>query len=73
MAKKKKKSDVEHYFDAKKAVQSEGSAPPQKGYLPAKKDWVFCQNDYYREIKQGDDVSDMTENMLLSLKTEGVI
>lgn len=41
--------------------------------LEAKKDFVICQNDYFRQIKVGDDISDVPECYRQNLKTEGVI
>jgi len=39
-----------------------------------KKDWVLHQNDYHKELKEGDPLpSDVPEHLLVSLKTEGVI
>lgn len=41
--------------------------------LIAKKDFVINFNDYHREIKIGEDVSDIPKEFLTNLKTEGVI
>lgn len=41
--------------------------------VKAKKDFVICQNDYYKEIKAGDDISDVPEVYHENLKTEQVI
>jgi len=39
----------------------------------AKKDFIICRNDYYREIKEGDDLSDIPLMYYANLKTEKVI
>lgn len=39
----------------------------------AKKDFVITHNDYRREIKTGDDLSDVPPIYLENLKTEGVL
>jgi hypothetical protein len=46
----------------------------QKQELPlAKKDFTIRHNNYLREIKKGDDVSDVPVIYLENLKTEGVL
>lgn len=49
----------------KKAVKAEK--------LQAKKAFVICQNDYFRVIKAGDDLSNVPQAFMENLKTEGVI
>ena len=39
----------------------------------ALKDFVVSQNDFYLEIKEGDDLSEVPEMYLQNLKTEKVI
>lgn len=41
--------------------------------LIALRDFVICQNAYLREIKKGDDVSDVPEMYHQNLIAEGVI
>ena len=41
--------------------------------LKAKKDFVIFQNEYKREIKEGDDLSDIPKRFIENLKTEKVI
>lgn len=41
--------------------------------LTAKRDFVISQNEYFRKIKTGDDLSDVPEMFLQNLKTEKVI
>lgn len=47
--------------------------PEFKTPLIAKKDFKIVHNDYVREIKKGDDVSDVPEMYLNNLKIEGII
>ncbi len=42
-------------------------------YLIAKKEFVICQNGYFREIKEGEDISDVPAIYYDNLKTEKVI
>ena len=44
-----------------------------KAALLAKKSFVICHNEYFREIKAGDDLSDIPEIYLPNLLAEGVI
>lgn len=44
-----------------------------KASLLAKKSFTICQNEYFREIKEGDDLSDIPETYLPNLLAEGVI
>lgn len=39
----------------------------------AKKNFTISQNDYHREIKAGEDVSDVPVQYHENLKTEGII
>jgi len=41
--------------------------------LTALKDFCICHNEYFLNIKQGDDLSSVPEIYLENLKTEGVI
>lgn len=41
--------------------------------LVAKKDFEIHQNEYHREIKAGEDISDVPECYIPNLKTEGVL
>lgn len=55
---------------------AEKKAPTQKPAEKAriaKKDFVICQNQYRREIRSGEDISDVPEVYLPNLKTEGVL
>jgi len=63
MAKKKYKEDQDTWSESDNDLQR----------LVAKKDWSIHQNDFHREIKQGDDVSDLEQKFLDCLKAEGVI
>lgn len=47
--------------------------PVAKPELIAKKDFSIHHNEYHREIKKGDDLSDVPELYLDNLRTEGVI
>lgn len=44
-----------------------------RGTLIAKKEFKIVHNDYEREIKIGDDLSDVPELYLENLRTEGII
>ena len=57
----------------KKDLKDKDTEPDEKGDLIAKKDWVLFQNEYHRVIKQGDDCSDVPEQLKSALRTEGVI
>ncbi len=46
---------------------------PESSKLIAKKDFAINQNDYHKEIKKGDDLSDVPSVYLPNLKTEGVL
>lgn len=49
-------------------------APDKKaGDLIAKKDFVIHQNDFHREIKKGENLSDIPERYLQNLKVEGIL
>jgi hypothetical protein len=41
--------------------------------LIAKKNFVLCQNEYIRVIKEGDDLADVPERFHPNLVTEGVL
>lgn len=45
----------------------------EESRLIAKKDFVICHNDYFKEIKKGDDISDVPPIYIENLKTENVI
>lgn len=49
------------------------AAWPEDHELVAKKDFVIVWNDYRREIKVGDVLTDVPEMFYENLKTEGVI
>jgi hypothetical protein len=46
---------------------------PAKEAMIAKRDFLIVQNDYRREIKTGDDISDVPERYHENLRTEKVI
>ena len=46
---------------------------PEASPLIAKRAFVICQNEYFREIKEGDDLSDIPVRYHPNLKTEGVL
>lgn len=50
-------------------TKDRGEAPR----LVAKKAFVISHNDYCREIKAGDDISDVPELYFENLRTEGVL
>lgn len=50
----------------------EEKKPKSKGSI-AKKDFVICHNEYYREIKKGDDISDVPSKFKSNLKIEGIL
>lgn len=52
---------------------SEEVACESESMLIAKKAFIIRHNDYYREIKPGDDLSDIPELYHENLKTEGVL
>lgn len=58
--KKKREADVE-------------DAPDGVPWLTAKKDFVIKQNEYFRKIKAGDNLSDIPDRFLENLRTEGVL
>jgi len=65
MGKKKK----EKPFDC-----AAGFSEKPKRALIAKKDWrIFCPPEHDIKIKEGQDVSDVPQKFLATLKTEGVI
>lgn len=45
----------------------------KKPEMIAQKDFVICYNEIFREIKKGDDLSDIQEIFLANLMTEGVL
>lgn len=47
--------------------------PGKEPVLVAKKDHVICQNEHFFDIKKGDELSDIPEHFIQTLKTEGVI
>jgi hypothetical protein len=47
--------------------------PEEPEDMVAKKNHVICQNEYYFDIKKGDDLSDIPERFHQVLKTEQVI
>lgn len=59
--------------DQNETPEAESMEAPAKPQCLAKKDFVICQNEYFREIKAGDDLSDVPEKFSQNLKTEGVL
>ena len=57
----------------KKVSDKEKSEEKSSSSVRAKKDFVISFNDYHREIKEGDDLSDVPEMFIQNLKTENVI
>ncbi len=54
-------------------TKAKDSKPITKKDLVALRDFVICWNEYYKEIKAGDDISDVPEMFYENLKTEKVI
>lgn len=53
--------------------KKEAKNKPEKQVISAKKSFTICQNEFFREIKAGDDLSDIPEVYIENLKTEGVL
>lgn len=68
------KSKKPKYEDMSETVRMvEEHKPYYQHMMLAKKDFVIHHNDYHREIKIGEDVSDVPTMFHQNLKTEGVI
>ena len=60
-------SDPQEILEELQDVQAEQQA------MKAKKGFVILHNDFFREIKTGDDLSDLPEKFIQNMKTEGVL
>jgi hypothetical protein len=57
-----------------KAMENKMEAKPKpQSDRIAQRDFVICHNDYFRQIKEGEDLSDVPALYLENLKTEGVL
>ena len=56
-------------------MAKEGQKKKEKDSYPfrAKKDFLMWHNDYFREIRKGDDLSDVPEKYIEQLKLENVL
>lgn len=72
MTKKQKESEKTKKPQSKE-YDEEKSVEKPSGDRTAKKDFAIHQNQYDREIKAGDDLSDVPDEFLVNLKTEGVL
>lgn len=64
---------VETNLTPPSAVDTAEVKVPSSGSLIAKKDFLIVHNDYRREIKKGDDLSDVPEIYHPNLRTEEVL
>jgi hypothetical protein len=60
-------------FEKEKLNKKDNKDRGEPSRLVAKKAFVISHNEYFREIKAGDELSDVPEQYLTNLKTEGVI
>ena len=56
------------YLEAKASKKSY-----KREVLIAKKDFTICHNDYFKKIKEGDDISEVPKMFHENLKTEKVL
>jgi hypothetical protein len=64
---------AEKKFGSKKKKNGSFFEKVSKSSLIAKKDFVISQNEYFREIKTGDDLADVPERFHDNLKVEKVL
>lgn len=71
--KNKEKKIPSQEFENVQSPSNEDLAPSSSGQLIALKDFEIHHNEYHRQIKKGDDLSDVPAQYHQNLKTEGVL
>lgn len=60
-------------MEKEKEEWQEKKSSKKKSSKIAKRDFTIAHNEYFKEIKKGDDLSDIPEIYEQNLKTEGVL